>query len=69
MKKWLSVVECAEYIGVSVNTLYQYVSKRQIPFAKMPRSNLIRFDREKVDAWLNSGSVETLDQALKGGVA
>ncbi len=64
MKKWLSLAECAEYIGVSVHTLYQYVSKRRIPFAKMPKSNLIRFDREKVDAWLNSGSIGTIDEAI-----
>jgi len=30
---------------------------------------LVRFDRERVDSWLESGIVETIDEALKGGDA
>ena len=69
MKRWLSIRECADHIGVSPHTLYKYVSTRQIPFSKVPKSSLLRFDRERVDRWLESGTVETIDEALKGGHA
>ena len=66
MKKWLSIPECAEYLGISEHTLYQYVSKRTIPFIKIPNSNLVRFDIEAIDAWMREGSVLTESEALKG---
>ena len=67
MKKWLNVEECAGYIGVSIHTLYQYVSKRTVPFSKLPNSNLIRFNVERIDEWVESGNVQTISEALKGG--
>ncbi len=67
MKKWFSIPECAAYLGISEHTLYQYVSKRTIPFIKVPNSNLVRFDVEKIDDWMRSGSVQTVSEALKGG--
>ena len=69
MKKWLSIPECADYLGISGHTLYQYVSQRRIPFNKVPHSNLVRFNRERVDKWLESGTVKTAAEALKGGDA
>lgn len=68
-KRWLNINECAEHIGVSIHTVYQYVSKRSIPFSKVPNSNLIRFDRDRIDQWLESGTVLTAAEALKGGEA
>ena len=67
LRRWLSAGECAEYLDVSVNTLYHRVAKRSIPFVKVPGSNLLRFDRAKIDEWLQSGAVETVAENLKGG--
>jgi excisionase family DNA binding protein len=64
LKKWLSPVECAKHIGVSIHTLYQWVAKRTIPYTKVPKSNLIRFDSEKVDKWLDSGAKETMEESI-----
>lgn len=67
MKKWMTVAECAEYLGLSIHTLYQRVAKRGIPHHKVPGSHLVRFSLEEVDRWMQTGAVETVDQALKGG--
>ena len=62
----MTISMAAEYLGISEHTLYQYVSKRTIPFIKIPNSNLVRFDIESIDAWMREGAVETVDEALKG---
>lgn len=67
MKHWLSVAQCAEYLGLSVHTLYQRVAKRGIPHHKVPGSHLVRFSQEEVDEWMESGAVQTVAEALKGG--
>ena len=67
MKNWMSVAECAEYLGMSIHTIYQRIAKRGIPHHKIPGSNLVRFDQQEVDEWMESGTVETVSQALKGG--
>ena len=67
MKTWLTVAQCAEYLGLSIHTVYQRIAKRQIPHHKVPGSNLVRFDQQEVDEWMQSGAVETVSQALRGG--
>lgn len=67
LKRWLSITDLEEYIGVPRNTIYHYVARRTIPFVKVPGSNLLRFDRLKIDEWLLSGAVETISDNLKGG--
>ena len=67
MKKWLNVPEVAEHIGISKHTVYSWVDQRKIPFTKVPGSNRLLFDREKLDALLESCSFKTITQALKGG--
>ena len=65
MKTWMTVAECAEYLGLSIHTVYQRIAKRQIPHHKVPGSNLIRFDQQEIDAWMQSGAVETLAQSIE----
>ena len=66
MKNWMTVAQCADYLGISIHTVYQRIAKRQIPHHKMPGSNLVRFNQEEVDEWMQTGVVETMDQYLKG---
>ena len=66
-KRWLSVADLEEYLGVSRSAIYHRVSERAIPFTKIPGSNLLRFDRLRIDAWMQSGEVETLTENLEGG--
>ncbi len=52
----LNVNQVAEYIGVSIHTLYTMVSQRRIPFVKVGR--LTKFDRQALDAWIRQHSVK-----------
>jgi len=67
LTNWMTVAETAQYLGLSIHTVYQRIAKRRIPHHKMPGSNLVRFSQVEVDEWMQSGAVETISQALKGG--
>ncbi len=62
MKQWLDVRECAEYLGISVQTVYYYVNKRIIPFAKPKKTALLRFNVEDLNHWLESARHETQEE-------
>ncbi|MFA6635709.1 MAG: helix-turn-helix domain-containing protein [Candidatus Omnitrophota bacterium] len=55
MEKRLNIHELAEILGVSVNTIYSWISQRKIPYIKVGR--LVRFDRNKINEWLETHSV------------
>lgn len=56
MKRLISVPELSEMIGVKVSTLYEWVSKKSIPYVKVGR--LTKFDEAKIDKWIVERSVE-----------
>ncbi len=51
--RWLSVDEIAEYLGVSKDTVYTWVTTKGMPGHKVGR--LWKFKREVVDDWVESG--------------
>ena len=55
-KKLININELSEYIGLSISTLYSWVSQRRIPFVKCGR--LTRFDLQRIDEWIEESSVE-----------
>ncbi len=57
---WLSVKQCAEYIGVSESTIRTMVKSGDIPYRRLPTAEggAIRFNRRQVDLWLLSGDVK-----------
>jgi excisionase family DNA binding protein len=55
-KRLLSVDEVSEYTGLSINTLYAWVSQKKIPFVKIGR--LTKFDRKDIDSWIDSNKNE-----------
>jgi excisionase family DNA binding protein len=57
-RPWLTPDEVAELLSISLNTLRQYVSKRKIPFIKVPGSNLVRFDSGSLRDWMKQGLKE-----------
>jgi excisionase family DNA binding protein len=63
----MSPSETADYLGLSIHTIYHRINERSIPHHKVPGSNLVRFDQVEVDKWMESGAIETVAQALKGG--
>ena len=52
----LDIKQLSGYLGISVNTLYSWVSQKRIPHIKMGR--LVRFDLEIINKWLEEHSFE-----------
>lgn len=50
------VHQTAEATGLSVQTIYTWVSQRRIPFVKVGRRTL--FDPKDIKAWIESQKVE-----------
>ena len=48
--RWLSVEEIAEYLGVSKDTVYAWIAKRNMPAHRIGR--LWKFKSEEVDGWV-----------------
>ena len=55
-RKLEDVPRCADRLGTSERHIRHLVARREIPFLRVGR--LIRFDPEKVDAWLESNTVD-----------
>ena len=51
--RWMSVEEIATYLGVSKDTIYNWINKKKMPSHKIGR--LWKFKKEKVDAWVEAG--------------
>ena len=54
--RWLSVEEIAEYLGVSKNTMYSWVSTKGMPGHRVGR--FWKFTRDEVDAWVWAGEAD-----------
>ncbi len=55
-KRLLTVKEASEYLGISVNTLYSWVSQKKIDYVKMGR--LTKFDLRVIDKYIENNTVE-----------
>jgi len=51
----LTIQEASKITGVSIPTLYKWVSQRKIPHIKMGR--LVKFDPVKLDEWIKQQTV------------
>jgi excisionase family DNA binding protein len=57
--RWLSVEEIAEYLGVSKDTVYAWINKRNMPAHRVGR--LWKFKSNEVDQWVRSGGAADVD--------
>ncbi len=55
-KQLLNTEEASEFLGISRNTLYEWVLQRKIPFIKVGR--LLKFRIEDLEAWLKRRTQE-----------
>lgn len=60
VKDSLTIEECAMYTGYSVQSLYAFTSKREIPHFK--RGNYLFFSKRQVEEWLQSNPVPTTQE-------
>ena len=51
--KWMTIMEIAEYLKVSRETILNWINKKNMPAHKAGR--LWRFDASEVDAWIKTG--------------
>ena len=51
--RWLSVDEIAAYLGIKRDTVYRWISERNLPGHKIGR--LWKFRKEEIDEWVKSG--------------
>ena len=54
--RWLSVDEIADHLGVKRDTIYKWISERQMPGHKIGR--LWKFKKNEVDNWVRNGGAE-----------
>jgi excisionase family DNA binding protein len=55
LRKLIGVEDTAQYVGLSVHTVYTMVSQRRIPYVKVGR--LVKFDLAQLDAWILKNTV------------
>lgn len=58
-KEVLTSDECARYLGVSKSCLYKWTMSRQIPHYKSPTGKICFFNRQEVQAWMQTNRVAT----------
>jgi len=51
--RWLSVDEISTYLGVKRETIYKWISDKNMPAGKVGR--LWKFKKDEVDAWVRKG--------------
>jgi excisionase family DNA binding protein len=65
-KKWLTITEASEYIGMSVSFLRKNVRRRTVPHTRIG-SKALRFNRDALDQWLAAqSSAEKHIQRING---
>jgi excisionase family DNA binding protein len=62
-KRWMSVSEIAEYLGVAAITIYRWLEKGQIPAHRIGKQ--WRFNQDSVDSWVESGNAAISSEAHK----
>ncbi len=50
-KRLIDIREASEYLGIAVNTLRCWCSRKSIPHVKIDR--MVRFDVQVLDEWIN----------------
>ena len=58
-KEVLTSDEAAKYLGISKSCLYKWTMARQIPHYKSPTGKMCFFNRQEVEAWMQSIRVTT----------
>ena len=63
--RWLSVDEIATYLGIKRDTVYRWISSKDLPAQRLGR--LWKFKREEVDEWVRAGGADASSPARQDG--
>jgi excisionase family DNA binding protein len=64
--RWMSVDEVAEYLGVSKDSVYSWLTSKGMPGYRVGR--FWKFKRDDVDAWVRAGGAASAsDEDLTEG--
>ncbi len=58
-KRLITTKEASEYLGISINTLYSWVSQKKIDYVKMGR--LTKFDIKVLDKYIENNTIEAVN--------
>jgi excisionase family DNA binding protein len=61
--RWFSVDEISEHLGVSKDTIYSWIAKRNMPAHKVGR--LWKFQKLEVDSWVKEGGASEDEQQVR----
>jgi excisionase family DNA binding protein len=64
----LTAEEAAHHLGYSIGTLYNKVSRKEIPYVRLGNRTL-RFRREALDAWMTDHPAEDTASSSEGAAA
>ena len=62
LDRWQSVDEIAEYLGVSKDTVYTWVTSKGMPGHKVGR--FWKFKKDDVDTWVRAGGAASASDDL-----
>jgi len=65
-KKYLTTQEAADYLNLSVNTLYGLTSRKKIPFYKKGKN--LKFKPSELNDWISFGRVLTIEEKKEAGI-
>jgi excisionase family DNA binding protein len=57
-RRFFSIKELAEYLGLTRGTLYVWVCQRRIPYLKIGK--LVKFDLREIEVWLKDKKIKEL---------
>ncbi len=75
MRTWLTVMQAADYAGVSRDTIYTACERREIRHARIGGRRAIRLKPEWIDEWLERHAPNAKDRhvsdptSVHGGVS
>ena len=63
-ERWLSVEEIAAHLGIKRDTVYKWITRKQLPAHKLGK--LWKFNLREVDEWVRSGRISQRERANAG---
>lgn len=64
-QRYLSLKQCAQYIGRTDPAVRHLVTKGLIPYRRLPGGRRIVFDREEIDQWIAGSVGVSVSEALR----